>query len=345
MTTLSVLLCNYNHGRYVGRALKALVEQTRPPTEIVVVDDASTDDSVAVIESWASRSPLIRFLRNKENLGWHGASERALAVASGDYLYSGAADDYILPDFLESVWGMLEEHPQAGVGCAEIIAVTPDGTEIRRDGYQHVHERCYLTPADYLRLALESEPPTHSLSGATILRSDLLRKTGGWRKDLGSWADTFAIRAIGLQTGMCYVPQPGLVWTVLPDGLSQTTQKDPMRALKILRRAAALMRSAEFRSVFPPRHVDRWEAAGLNSIVLQPLQPAMEAYQTIQRVSRQTAEKAVWPWRWPLNLTRKLMTAGYLLSHQLQARTLRHRLLREERRQTTMPPDPRGPAQ
>ena len=145
-----------------------------------------------------------------------------------------------------------------------------------------------------------AEPPTHSLSSATIHRREPLLRIGGFRQELGSWSDTFAIRALGLQTGICYVPQPGTVWMRAPLGMSQTTLRDPLKTLKILRRAAALMRSPEFRAIFPADHVDRWERDSREAPALEPLQPSMEAYQTIQQSSREIGEKVGWPWRWVL---------------------------------------------
>ncbi|MBM3777382.1 MAG: glycosyltransferase family 2 protein [Acidimicrobiia bacterium] len=51
--SLSALMLNYNHGRYLGRAIEAIVAQSRPADEFLILDDASTDDSVEVIERHA----------------------------------------------------------------------------------------------------------------------------------------------------------------------------------------------------------------------------------------------------------------------------------------------------
>ena len=67
--TLSVVLPNYNHGDVIARALEALLHQERRPDEIVVVDDASTDDSRDVIARFAARSASIRVLVNEQNQG------------------------------------------------------------------------------------------------------------------------------------------------------------------------------------------------------------------------------------------------------------------------------------
>jgi glycosyltransferase involved in cell wall biosynthesis len=84
--TVSVLLCNYNHARYLPESLGAICGQTRPPDECIVVDDASTDDGVSTIEEFARRYPFIVFLRNARNEGLISSIRTALERASQDYV-------------------------------------------------------------------------------------------------------------------------------------------------------------------------------------------------------------------------------------------------------------------
>lgn len=277
MSTLAVILCNYNHSAYISRAIEAMLTQSRPPDQLIIVDDGSTDDSVQVIESWASKSPSILFLKNERNLGFHASWNRAMAGATTHYLYSAAADDYILPGFFENVCGLMDQHPQAGVGCAKMVKQRVDGTRIASDGFRSFSEPTWISPEDFLTHCLEAEPATHSLSAATIYRRDALLKVGGWPKELGPWADTFSIRAIGLESGICYVPQEGTVCTVHETGMSQTWLRDPRATLAMLRNAAARMRSPEFASTFPEDHIRRWEAQYFDSLVYQQLQPGFQA--------------------------------------------------------------------
>ena len=93
---------NYNHAKLIGRALQALTAQERPPDEIIVVDDASADDSVRVIEEFAAKAPALRLLRNTHNLGAIATLQRGLRAAQGTYVYFGAADDFVLPGFFET---------------------------------------------------------------------------------------------------------------------------------------------------------------------------------------------------------------------------------------------------
>ncbi|WP_439614677.1 glycosyltransferase family 2 protein, partial [Reyranella sp.] len=66
--TISVILPNRNHAHYLPRALGALARQSRPADEVIVIDDASSDDSIAVVESWRERVPGLRLIARAEHL-------------------------------------------------------------------------------------------------------------------------------------------------------------------------------------------------------------------------------------------------------------------------------------
>jgi glycosyltransferase involved in cell wall biosynthesis len=65
LPTLSVVVPNYNHGKYLEFSLPALLRQSVQPLEIIVLDDVSTDNSVEVIRRFAAQSPLIRLVQNE----------------------------------------------------------------------------------------------------------------------------------------------------------------------------------------------------------------------------------------------------------------------------------------
>src|SRR5258707_729655 len=117
--TVAVVMANRNHARYLGESLGGIGGPTRAADEIVIVDDASTDDSVERIEAFARGRSGVRFLRNERRLGVHDSIARALPLVASDYLVWTAADDVLLPDFLERSMAALERHPGAGLCFSE----------------------------------------------------------------------------------------------------------------------------------------------------------------------------------------------------------------------------------
>src|SRR5258708_5173204 len=96
---LSVVLPNYNHAQYLSNAIDAISGQSRSPDEIIVIDDASTDDSRDILAQYQTRHPNLIVLFNEQNFGALSALQRGLRVARGRYIYFAAADDQILPGF------------------------------------------------------------------------------------------------------------------------------------------------------------------------------------------------------------------------------------------------------
>jgi glycosyltransferase involved in cell wall biosynthesis len=256
--SLSVMICNYNHGRYIARAIEAILTQSRPPDEFIVLDDASTDDSVEVIDSFCRRYGCIRFLRHERNVGAMQSFREALAAARGDYFYGGGADDYVLPGFFASAMQIAAAYPEAGLICGNVVVVDPEGKEWSEAGISSWPEDLYASPDRLLHEYLDVERADHSLSGATIYRRSAFVEVGGYREELGHWADTFAIRAIGLKYGACYLPQRCSAFTDMPQSFSQKMRRDLKRMLDIVATAQSLMRSPQFRDRFPESHVARW---------------------------------------------------------------------------------------
>ncbi|MFN4033315.1 MAG: glycosyltransferase family 2 protein, partial [Fimbriimonadales bacterium] len=100
---ISVIINNYNYGRFVAQAIESALAQTYPHKEVIVVDDGSTDDSRAVLQRYEGRVRLIL----KENGGQASAFHAGFAAAQGDVICFLDSDDYWAPSLLErvaSVW-------------------------------------------------------------------------------------------------------------------------------------------------------------------------------------------------------------------------------------------------
>jgi glycosyltransferase involved in cell wall biosynthesis len=98
---VSVICLCYNHRRFIHEAVQSVLKQTYPHIELIIVDDASADDSIAVIHEILSNHPAIKFLSLKTNLGNCSAFNKGLALASGDFIIDFATDDVMLPDRIQ----------------------------------------------------------------------------------------------------------------------------------------------------------------------------------------------------------------------------------------------------
>jgi glycosyltransferase involved in cell wall biosynthesis len=203
---ISVVLPNFNHGALIPRALRALVEQTPAAQEIIVVDDGSTDDSVRIIEDFQHRYPSIRLIRHDTNRGIIAAVKSALDVATGDYLYFGSSDDFVLPGLFGRADAALRDYPQAAFFCASVALV--EGDHERIVGVRPFTVPCggqgYLSPAEVRRAIRTTD--FWVIGTATVYRRRLLAEAGYFDARLGSIGDVLTNRLLAFRHGFYFDP-------------------------------------------------------------------------------------------------------------------------------------------
>lgn len=99
---VSVVITNYNYGRFVEDAVASVFAQTYPNVECIIVDDASTDDSRSIIDALAQREPRLKLSPHETNRGQTMAFRTGLLASRGEYIVFLDADDYLLPRFIET---------------------------------------------------------------------------------------------------------------------------------------------------------------------------------------------------------------------------------------------------
>ncbi len=104
----SVCIPNYNYAQYIGITVQSVLEQSWQHFEIIVADNNSRDNSVAVVEALAD--PRIRIIRNPVNLGFAPNLDRATESAVGDYMILLSSDDVMKPGALETYAALILEH-------------------------------------------------------------------------------------------------------------------------------------------------------------------------------------------------------------------------------------------
>ena len=115
MALVSVVIATYNRAAMVRQSIQAALAQTRPPDEIVVSDDASTDETPSVLRALALDHPRVRVFRRETNSGGVGNWNDAVKHARGDFIALCSDDDRFLPDHLEASLAYLERRLDTGL--------------------------------------------------------------------------------------------------------------------------------------------------------------------------------------------------------------------------------------
>ena len=120
MKKVSVIIPCYNHAQYIGETIDSVLNQTYENIEIIVVNDASQDNSCEAIQQFVEKYPHIMFIDEKENIGVIEVRNKAISIAQGDYILPLDADDKIPPAYIEKAVNILENNPQVGVVYAKV---------------------------------------------------------------------------------------------------------------------------------------------------------------------------------------------------------------------------------
>jgi len=167
--TFSVALCTYNGAAHLPDQLASIAAQIRRPDELVVRDDASTDDTPAVIQAFAARAPFpVRFERNATRLGSTRNFDGAIAACGGDLIALSDQDDVWRPHKLSTIERCFHENPGVGLvfSDADLVdaALHPIGARLwARIGFDHSRQRFWRA-----RGALTALVPARTVTGATM---------------------------------------------------------------------------------------------------------------------------------------------------------------------------------
>lgn len=194
---VSVVVPCYNYGRFLPQAVTSALDQgdATLAVEVVVVDDASTDDSAAVAERLAAADPRVRLVRNPENLGHVRTFNRGLEETSGDHVVRLDADDLLTPGSLARAAALLQAHPEVGLVYGHprhFVTADPPRPRHGRvtwsvwDGHAWVRERC--------RLGVNCLTTPEA-----VVRASVLREVGGlntalrYAQDMEMWLRVAAV--------------------------------------------------------------------------------------------------------------------------------------------------------
>ena len=185
-----ICLC-YNQGRFVKEAIDSVRSQTYPNVQLLVVDDASNDNSVEIIKRCLDSLPGARLFALPRNVGNCRAFNYALQYAEGDFIIDLAADDVLLPERIcEGVKALTDAGQDYGVNFTDAYRMAEDGTILstHSDLFPH-HE---IPQGDIYR---ELIGRYFICSPAMMFRSRVIRSLGGYDETLAYEDFDFWIRS------------------------------------------------------------------------------------------------------------------------------------------------------
>jgi glycosyltransferase involved in cell wall biosynthesis len=195
MPAVSVIVPNYNHGRFLSQRLDSILAQGFKDYELIVLDDASRDDSRQVLARYA-RQASMRLVINEKNSGspfiqWRRGAE----LAAGKYLWIAESDDYADPRLLEVLVSEMHRNPNVGLAYCQSFSVDERGQllgtwEFWRELDSDRWNRSYVNHGrdEVARFLVQRN--TIPNASAVLVRKDLLLQASRhveWMRLCGDW--------------------------------------------------------------------------------------------------------------------------------------------------------------
>jgi len=158
----------YNGGTYLKSSISSVLRQTFDDFEFLIIDDASTDDSLETMKSFQDERIVIH--RNEQNCGQTKSLNIGLGLAKGKYVARIDADDGSYPEWLEVLFRFMQFHPECAVVGASVAVMDATGRTKRI-------LRKPTAPAEIQFYFLYDTPVVH---GSVLMRRDIILKCGGY---------------------------------------------------------------------------------------------------------------------------------------------------------------------
>jgi glycosyltransferase involved in cell wall biosynthesis len=240
---ISVVLLNYNHGKLLPRAVSALMAQTPPPREVIIINDASTDNSLAVIAKLQVQHPSIKLIDNEKNKGAVAGMNEGLKASSQELVYFAAADDYVLPGFFAAATGALEQYPQAAFFCGRVVLVDPQGKLLGfRPFMQPLRRSGLVTPATArAKFALSDN---WSVGPGVIYRRGRLMEARGFDENMAAFSDGIIVRRLAFESGFYFDRSVVCAWERYAESLSSRSALSTKESARLIGTACAEVKTA-----------------------------------------------------------------------------------------------------
>lgn len=164
--TLSIGLPVYNGQNYLEQAVATVLGQRYTDFELILCDNASTDRTRAICESFAAADPRVRYERSETNVGLVRNFNRAFELSTGRYFKWLSHDDLLGPEFLQQCIDQLEADPTLSVCCTSVAVIDADGYVLEAEEDTRINRR---DPLGITRLR-DAPGPERELEDARVSR-------------------------------------------------------------------------------------------------------------------------------------------------------------------------------
>jgi glycosyltransferase involved in cell wall biosynthesis len=181
--TVSVFVPCYNYGRYLRECVASALSQEGVEVSVLIIDDASTDDSLEIASRLAAEDPRVSVLHHEQNKGHIASYNEGLAWAAGAYTVLLSADDLLAPGSLRRATALLEAHPAVGFVYGGTVRFRSGEQLPDPEAFPRAPRSEILTGRQWLTILCRAGRNCIA-SPEVVVRTELQRRLGGYREEL-----------------------------------------------------------------------------------------------------------------------------------------------------------------
>jgi glycosyltransferase involved in cell wall biosynthesis len=185
LARVDVIIPCYNYGRFLDQCVNSVLGQMGADVRVLVIDDASPDNTAEVAGALAREDPRVTVIRHNTNKGHITTYNEGIEWASADYMLLLSADDYLLPGALARATNLMDAHPEVGFTFGNVIELSDNGNETLT--------KSVIKPTDDWDKRILEGRELIELTGAegnqvatcsAVVRTELQKHLGGYRQEL-----------------------------------------------------------------------------------------------------------------------------------------------------------------
>jgi glycosyltransferase involved in cell wall biosynthesis len=226
MPIVDVLVPNYQYGRYLRECISSILDHGVSDLRILIIDNASTDDSVDIARQLAAKDSRIEVRARRQNLGFQASVNEGIDWATSEYFMVVCADDLLPAGALSRAIEIMEKHPEVSFAYGKYAQY--------RQGEDYptiqpsTNEWRIITGADYIeRCCCDGMDATMS----PLVRTRIHKKVGHYRPELQFADDMEVLLRLAYFGGVAETGDIQAVQRLHETNVSQTTWKDPVRRM------------------------------------------------------------------------------------------------------------------
>jgi glycosyltransferase involved in cell wall biosynthesis len=155
--TVAVVVATYNGATYLRQQLESIVQQTYKPSQIIIVDDDSLDDTIAIARAFAAHHPEVMVVQNETRLGYIKNFEKGMLIATASYVALSDQDDIWMPHKLETLLANIGDQMLA---YSDSELIDANGQLLNQKMSSIKNQLAYHTPIMY---AIGAWAPGHAM--------------------------------------------------------------------------------------------------------------------------------------------------------------------------------------